>query len=145
MKADMKPSLWLASFLRDHERFRPTAYLPTKNDRWTIGFGHTKGVKQGDTCTMIDAVTWLLEDIAPAAAAVNKYITVPLTQHQFDALCSLVFNCGPGPLLATLGHKLNAGDYHGAADEFLRWDRQSGRFLSGLLARRQAECARFLS
>lgn len=141
----MTSSPWLTQFLKTYERFRPTAYKPTPNDVWTIGYGHTEGVKEGDTCTMAQALAWLVGDVATRAVApVCRLVNVPLTQNQFDALCSLVFNCGAYPLTHTLGTLLNRGDYAGAAQQFKRWDYQAGKELPGLEARRVAEMNHFL-
>lgn len=145
----MTPSAWLWNFLKTYERFRPTAYPATAAERakgiWTLGYGHTKGVREGDTCTMAQAQAWLEEDTRNAVLAVQKDIHVPLTQNEFDALVSLVFNCGPDPLTHTLGSLLNSGNRVGAAAEFKRWDRQAGKELDGLEKRRLAEAARFLT
>jgi lysozyme len=137
----MQPSKWLFDFLKGYERFRPTAYDDGRGV-WTIGWGHTRGVKKGDTCTMAQADAWLQQDVAEAVAAVNRLVKVPLTQNQFDALVSLVFNCGPDPLVKTLGHLLNAKDYAGAALQFLEW-KNAGRMRGVLLPRRKQEMAHF--
>lgn len=141
----MTPSPWLYSFLEQWERFRPMAYKPTKNDRWTIGYGRAHDVKEGDTCTLDQAKQWLQEDTVWASNAINTYVAAPLTQNQFDALCSLVFNIG-GPAFegSTLLHELNDKHYTAAADEFLRWDHQNGVVLAGLRDRRKAERDHFL-
>ncbi len=77
--------------------------------------------------------------------AVNRLVTVPLTQNQFDALISFVFNLGIGNFrTSTLLKKLNAGDYTGAAKEFPPWVRADGKQLPGLIKRRDAEKALFL-
>ena len=69
----------------------------------------------------------------------------PLNQNQFDALVSWTFNLGPGNLRSsTLLKRLNAGDYRGAADEFLKWNKADGKVLPGLTKRREAERALFL-
>lgn len=150
----MTLSPWLYSFLEQWERFRPTAYLPTKNDRWTIGYGHTDGVKEGDTCTMDQAKAWLQEDVQNIAVnAISAHIPVPLTQNQYDALCSIIFNCGFGKpdgvkgdiADSTLVHELNDKHYTAAADEFLKWDHQNGVVLAGLRDRRKAERDHFLA
>lgn len=147
MPLNMQPSPWLWQFLKQYERFRPTAYPATAEERrkgiWTLGWGHTKGVKEGDTCNTSQAEQWLHEDVAEAVREVNSLVHVPLTQGQADALYSVTFNCGPDPLTHTLGHKLNAGDYAGAVAEFKRWDRQAGKELPGLLKRRVAEAQHF--
>lgn len=112
---------------------------------WTIGYGHTSGVKPGDRITVAQAEAWLAEDIAAAEKAVNTLVTVPLSQGQFDALCSFVFNVGRSAFASsTLLKKLNAGDIHGAADEFLRWVHAGPKALKGLKRRRAEERALFL-
>lgn len=110
----------------------------------TIGWGHTLGVKQSDTCTQAQADAWLLEDIQEAVAAANRLVTVPLTQHQFDALVDFTFNAGQGNFASsTMLRKLNARDYAGADAEFARWDMSGGAHLAGLARRRAAEAALF--
>lgn len=99
------------------------AYLDTGGIP-TIGVGHTKGVKMGDTCTQEQAMQMLQEDVKEAEAAVIKLVRVPLTQGQYDALVDFAFNLGPTKLaLSTLLKKLNASDYAGAADQFLVWNK----------------------
>lgn len=149
MPLNMQPSPWLWQFLKQYERYRPTAYPATPAERakgiWTAGWGHTKGVTEHTTCDTSTAQRWLEEDVAEAVREVNTLVHVALTQAQADALYSLVFNCGPEPLQLTLGHKLNAGDYAGAAAEFKRWDKQAGKELPGLEKRRVAEAQHFTS
>ncbi|CAK0782312.1 lysozyme [Gammaproteobacteria bacterium] len=70
---------------------------------------------------------------------------VALTQGQFDALVSFVFNVGAGNLMkSTLLRKLNAGDFAGADDEFLRWNKARGKVVEGLRRRRIAEMKVFV-
>ena len=110
----------------------------------TIGYGHTRGVRLGMTCTQEQAEAWLREDIALCEQDVNTHVKVPLTQGEFDALVDFAFNLGCGSLNgSTLLHLLNAGDYHGAAAEFEKWDHAGGKVVSGLLRRRIAEEAEF--
>lgn len=118
---------------------------------WTIGYGHTKGVKRGDTCTMEQAEAWLVEDVEEAEDAVKKWVDVPLVQDQFDALVSFVFNVGPGkPGLnkgfysSTMRRLLNQSDYIGASNEFPRWNKDNGKVVAGLTRRREAERRLFL-
>lgn len=147
MSIQMTPSPWLWTLLESYEKFRPTAYPATAAERakgiWTIGYGHTAGVKENDTCTMDQAVAFLHQDVASAVAAVCRLVRVPLTQNQFDALVSLTFNCGTAPLVMTLGNLLNSGNYTGAAGEFKKWDKQAGVELDGLEKRRLVEAAHF--
>lgn len=138
-------SSWVYDFLKSYEKFRPTAYKPTKNDVWTIGWGHTHGVKEGDTCTTDQAEAWLTADMAFAVAAIHKLVVCDLHQNQFDALVSLIFNIGETQFAgSTMRKKLNAGDYGLAAAEFPKWDKQKGVELQGLLNRRLAEQKHFL-
>ena len=111
---------------------------------WTIGYGHTRGVVSGMTCTQAQAEAWLREDILSAIADVNRLVKVPLTQGEFDALVDFDFNLGGGALRgSTLLRLLNGGDHAGAAEQFERWDRAGGHVLAGLLRRRLAEEAEF--
>lgn len=113
---------------------------------WTIGYGHTKGVKKGDTCTQDQAEAWLLEDIAAIVAAINRDVRVELTQGEFDALVDFAFNLGIGALeRSTLWKKLNAGDFHGASLEFPKWANAGGKRVEGLFRRRLKEQVLFES
>lgn len=113
---------------------------------WTIAFGHTRGVRPGDTCTQAQAEAWLQEDIAFAEDCVNKNVTVLLTQEEFDSLVDLIFNIGCGNFkTSTLLRLLNSGDYAAAAAEFPKWDHAGGKENAGLLRRRIAEEAEFQS
>lgn len=132
--------------IKKHEGLRLEAYLPTPNDVWTIGYGHTHTTKQGMKITAGQAESLLRKDITWVEKAVNKLVVVPLTQNQFDALSSLVFNIGEGGFSSsTLLRLLNSGDYEGAANQFLRWNRQKGRVLNGLTKRREEERKLFLA
>lgn len=112
----------------------------------TIGYGHTKGVSLGMTCTKEQAEEWLENDFYMARNDVNAVVKVPLTQNQLDALGSFVFNLGVRKLIqSTLLKKLNAGDYSGAAAEFDKWVFAGGKKLNGLVKRRAAEKQLFLS
>jgi lysozyme len=142
-----------AELIARFEGFVPRPYNDAAGHA-TIGFGHL--IHHGPV-TAADRAHWgtisrerglvlLSEDARGAAQAVEQHVRVPLSREQFDALVSFVFNVGTGAFgSSTLLRKLNAGDRHGAADEFLRWSRAGGRVLPGLLSRRRAERALFLS
>ena len=116
----------------------------TGNSPWTIGYGHTKGVKPEDVCTKEQAVEWLKEDIAIAENQLNKVLYVQLNQNQRDALLSFVFNLGIGSLQkSTLLKYLNLGKFNEAANEFLKWTKANGKELPGLVKRRAAESSLF--
>ena len=127
------------------EGFRDKAYRDSAGV-WTIGYGSTKGVHAGQRITRDQAAIRLADDVSQAESAVSRLVAVPLTQGQFDALVSFVYNLGAGGLAkSTLLKRLNAGDYPGAADEFLKWVKAGGRRLQGLVRRRAAERALFLT
>lgn len=83
------------ALIQRSEQLRLKAFKPTPADVWTIGWGHTKGVKDGDTCTLEQANAWFLEDVAISEQAINR-LGYKLTQAMFDALVSLAYNCGVG-------------------------------------------------
>ncbi|QXF34290.1 lysozyme [Photorhabdus luminescens] len=133
------------SKLKAYEGLSLTAYRCPAGV-WTIGYGHTRGVKPGDVVTDKQAEQFLLEDLAPVYLTIKSNVKVSLTQGQFDALCSFIFNCGTGAFVrSTLLKKLNAGDYKGAANQFIEWNKAGGRVLPGLDARRASERTMFLS
>ncbi|MDD6387620.1 MAG: lysozyme [Bacilli bacterium] len=112
---------------------------------WTIGYGHTNGVKSGMQITKAQALNYLKQDLSIYEKAVTNYVKVPLNQNQFDALVSFSFNCGTGALkTSTLLQKLNSSDYNGAANEFLKWNKSNGKVLNGLVKRREEEKELFL-
>lgn len=106
----------------------------------TIGWGHTKGVQMGDTCTQDQANAWLMADLTEAENSINGKVTTPLAQNQFDALASLVYNIGVEDFItSTLLKYLNQNKMQMAASEFLRWNKARGVVLMGLVRRRKAE------
>lgn len=136
--------------IKKHEALRLTAYLPTKDDVWTIGYGHTKTARRGMVITEAQAEELLRQDLAWVEDVIDRFVKVPLTQNQRDAVGSLIFNIGGGAFSkSTVLRRLNAGDYRGAADAFLMWDKQRDRTtgkmntLRGLTRRRQEERAMF--
>lgn len=107
---------------------------------WTIGYGHTKGVKPGDKITQAQADEFLTQDTAGAASDVSRLVKVELSQNQFDALVSFTFNLGGKNLASsTLLKRLNEGNYRAASDQFGRWVFAGNVLLQGLLKRREAE------
>ncbi|GKX53986.1 lysozyme [Leminorella grimontii] len=113
---------------------------------WTIGYGHL--IRSGETfersLTEQEAEALLRKDLLESERGIRRLVSVPLTQNQFDALVSFVFNVGVGRLAtSTLLKKLNAQDYRGAADELPKWNKAGGNVLPGLTRRRQAERALF--
>lgn len=108
---------------------------------WTLGVGHTgPDVFRGRTITQKEADALLRKDLAAAERCVNMSTNVELTQHEFDALTSLVFNIGCGAFRgSTLLRKLNDSLHDAAAEQFGRWNKAGGQELAGLTRRREAE------
>ena len=125
--------------VKEAEGLRLSAYLCPAGIP-TIGYGHTKGVKLGDTCTKEQAEKWLENDFFMAKKDVKAVVRVPLSENQLDALASFVFNLGVRKLIqSTLLKKLNAGDYSGASAEFDKWVFAGKVKLNGLIKRRAKE------
>lgn len=135
--------------IKEHEGLRLVAYLDSVGV-WTIGYGDTgPDVVKGLTITKEEAEKRLRKRLVEFEGYVNTYVKVPLKQHQFDALVSLVYNIGPANFkTSTLLKKLNAGDYIGAADQFLVWNkgRVDGKLvvIKGLANRRAKERKQFI-
>jgi lysozyme len=110
----------------------------------TIGYGHTgRDVKDGLRITQAQAENLLRGDLATAERIVTNAVKVSLSDNEYAALVSFVFNTGSLPG-TTLLRMLNAGDRAGAADQFLRWNKAGGSVVAGLTRRRKAERALFL-
>lgn len=111
---------------------------------WTIGYGHTKGVEKGMTISKESAEEMLVEELNEYENYISDNVTSPLSQNQFDAMVSWVYNLGPSNLLAsTLLKVLNAGDYDGVPAQIKRWNKAGGQTLDGLIRRREAESLLF--
>jgi lysozyme len=134
--------------IKQFESLRLDAYLCPAGV-WTIGWGHTEGVREGLRITEDLAEEFLRRDVGVVDQGLVKVIHAPLTQGQHDALASLCFNLVGGalrlPAIAPrLVAKINEGDYASAADELLDIDRANGIVLPGLQRRRIAERALFV-
>ena len=107
---------------------------------WTIGYGHTKGVKQGQVIDQMRADDYLVEDIAPIERLLNS-IGINFRQEQFDALVSWIFNLGAGNFNSSTMKKYIVGDYtdEQITDQMVRWIFSGGKQLNGLKKRRVAE------
>lgn len=147
----MKTSAAGIDLIKRHEGLRLEAYLDPVGV-WTVGFGHVsrQWAFQGSKITAKQAESLLRDDLKEAEENVLESVTADLTQSQFDALVSFVFNVGGRAFAkSTLLRKLNAGDVDGAAAEFGRWvygtkDGKKVR-LAGLVKRRAEEASLFLS
>lgn len=133
------------ALIREYEKLRLVAYKPTPDDVWTCGYGSTKGVTQDTVWTEEEAEEHFREDIANVERCINRRIQgIIITQNQYDAICSWVFNVGCGAFNnSTLLVRILDGDDDGAANEFARWNKQNGRVLAGLTNRRAKEAELF--
>jgi lysozyme len=139
------------TLIKRYERFMALPYMPTPHDVPTIGYGTTvypsgRRVSLKDRAiTEPRASDLLANDVKACENAVHEAVVVPLTQGQFDALVSFVYNVGETAFdNSTLLKRLNAANYAAAADEFARWNKQAGRVLKGLVRRRAEERALFV-
>ncbi len=146
--------------IKSYEGFVPYVYddlVPSKGGRYaewsgeavrgtlTIGFGHTDAagppkIRPGLRVTEKEATEILDRDLDACEAQVNKALTKPVTQGQFDALVSFFFNCGPGNG-RNITARINRGDYTGARAAFALYTKSKGKSLLGLVRRRTAEQA----
>jgi lysozyme len=114
---------------------------------WTIGYGHTEGVGPSTKPVTVQQASDLLqEDLDKKYAPAVNALQLPLGQHQFDALVSFVYNCGPGAISAGtgVGKALRTKQWQAAADGLLQWNKAGGSPVEGLTRRRKAERALFL-
>ena len=134
--------VWLAM----SEGFTDRAIQPLPGDKWTYGFGTTDGVKPGDTITPTKALERKLRDVQAFEGAIKQCVTVPLKQSEYDAYVSLSYNIGSNAFCkSTLVKMLNSGDYIGACNQILRWDKFKGETVRGLSIRRKKEHALCIS
>tara|TARA_R110002110_G_scaffold142015_8_gene330141 strand:- start:10360 stop:10803 length:444 start_codon:yes stop_codon:yes gene_type:complete len=118
----------------------------------TIGYGSTRSFDGSYITLSHPSITetqgeeLLLREVRNCEKAVNTLIQTTLNRNEHSALQSFVYNLGSGRLQSsTLRRKINRGDIEGAADEFPKWRRASGKILRGLVLRREAERRLFLS
>jgi lysozyme len=127
--------------IKRFEGFRERAYLDAAGLP-TIGYGHRllNPAQYPDGIGEQEAATMLRSDVQDAIRTIERMVTVPLTQGQFDALVDFVFNLGCERLKrSTLLRALNGGRYQAAGEQLLRWDLIQGQENLGLRARRLAE------
>lgn len=129
------------ALIQSYEKCRLAAYLPTPNDKWTIGWGHTgPHISEGIRWTQEEADAAFMRDIEWVQECLDENVHVPITQHETDALASLIFNIGCTAFKgSTLLRLLNQSDFDASAAQFARWNKQAGKELAGLTKRREAE------
>ena len=135
----MKVSQECIDLVKFFEGFEPKAYLCPANV-WTIGYGRTKNVREGDVINEKQAERDLFEELDEFAEQVLNTVKVDLEQNELDALTSWTYNLGVGNLQSsTLLKKLNSGDKNSVPSEMIRWNKAAGKVLAGLTRRREAE------
>jgi len=111
---------------------------------WTIGYGHTKDVKEGDKINKDEANYLLQEEMIEFESYIDDMVEVELNQSQYDALCAWVYNLGPSNLGSSeLLKVLNEGKYEEVPQQIKRWNKANGEVLTGLIRRREAEALLF--
>lgn len=140
----MKTSPQGIALIREFEGFRAEAYRDPVGI-WTIGYGFTKGVRQGDTMTREQADQRLRVELADYEAGVLRATGGNLTQAQFDALVSFAWNVGVNGMAGSSVIKAHVrGDHQAAARAFALWNKAGGKVWPGLTRRRAAEAALYL-
>lgn len=139
----MRASATLIAAIKKFEACALTAYQDSVGV-WTIGYGHTAGVKRGDKITQYQADQFLKEDLAKFEAVANKCKRLS-TQGKYDAVLDFIYNCGPANFNAsTLKKYIESGKKTWEIQEqFLRWVNAGGKKLGGLVTRRIWEANRF--
>jgi lysozyme len=140
----MKSSQRLIDYLKKSEGCSLTAYKCPAGV-WTIGYGHTNGVKQGDKITPYQAEQFLKEDLVKFEDIANKTKHIGGSQGRFDAIVDFIYNCGAANWnSSTLKKYIECGKATWEIQEqFLRWVNGGGKKLGGLVSRRIWEAARF--
>jgi lysozyme len=124
----MKTSALGLSLIKESEGLKLKAYKCPAGV-WTIGYGHTQGVKEGDTCTKEQAHEMLARDVRPIENELHGS-GLKLNQSKFDALVSFIYNVGIGNFNnSTLVKKIWLNSNNPTIrDEFMKWNKCSGEF-----------------
>lgn len=123
-----------------YEGYTDKAVIPVPGDVPTIGVGRTEGVHMGDKTEPVREMMMLLKNLDKYGNGIKACINVPLYQYELDAFVSLAYNIGINAFCnSTLVKKLNAGDYVGACEQIMIWDKFKGKPLKGLTNRRNEE------
>lgn len=130
-----------AAIVKSFEGCKLIAYQDIRGI-WTIGWGHTKGVYPGQTCTQAQADAWLEEDLQEASYELLQCSPGPFAPGAQDALTSFVFNLGIGNYRSsTLRRYVDNQEWPAVRTELLKWTHSGGVQIAGLLRRREAESA----
>lgn len=146
----MQISLSGLNFIKQQEGFKPYVYADSAGLD-TIGYGHKLTAFENYlTISDAEATKLLAKDVAEAENGVNNLVSVLLSQGQFDALVSFVYNVGVGAFKRSTMRKLiNAGNYQGAIGQFTLWSKATVNgqkvTVAGIFRRRQREAQLFES
>lgn len=140
----MKASQQLIDFIKRTEACSLEAYKCPAGV-WTIGYGHTAGVKPGDRITRYQAEQFLKDDLASFEEIASRTKHIGGSQGRFDAVVDFIYNCGSANWnSSTLKKYIETGRKTWECQEqFLRWVNAGGKKLGGLVSRRIWEAARF--
>jgi len=130
-------------FIKDFEGCKLEAYQ-CSGGVWTIGYGHTRHVQEGDKITNKEADAFLVKDIEMVEHHVDRLVNVHLLRNEWDAIVSWCFNLGCGNLRSsTMLRVINSGDIDKVSEQIVRWDKAGGKVVAGLTRRRKAEAELF--
>ena len=130
-------------FIKDFEGCKLEAYQ-CSGGVWTIGYGHTRHVQEGDKITNKEADAFLVKDIEMVEHHVDRLVNVHLLRNEWDAIVSWCFNLGCGNLRSsTLLVQINEGNLDKVSEQIVRWNKAGGKVVAGLTRRRKAEAAMF--
>lgn len=129
--------------IKDYEGLVLTAYPDpgSKNGLpWTIGYGHTKGVKKGDKITVSQAEAFLVEDLKQSEAVIKKYVTTHLNENQYGALVSFIHNIGEKQFAKSSVLKyINQNRLDEVPGRMALYRMNDGKVMAGLVRRRASE------
>lgn len=138
MNDDHAISERLVDAVKKFEGYKTYAYQDSAGI-WTIGYGRTGRIHEGDTTTHAFEDRWLRNRLEEIGKDIKRRVVVPIKQNQFEALASFIYNVGYGAFhRSTLLKRINQGDSD-PGEEFERWIHAGGRVLAGLVRRRKHE------
>lgn len=129
-------------FIKKWEGYRSEAYK-CPSGVWTIGYGHTKDVFEGQRCDEKTAEQWLRDDLSNSESSVNQFQSIyNFSQESYDALVSFTFNCGAGNFRKLIAYGQRT--INEIADAIPLYNKSNGKVLTGLMRRRKEEQAMFM-
>ena len=144
---DQRIDLVGEQFIKSYEKLELTAYKPIPTDPWTIGWGSTtdlngKPIQKGSVISKDMAEKMFRKDVSYFENIVNETITATITQNQFNALVSFVYNNGETNFIkGSVDDLINQGNMKAAYAVWARYINSAGKPVPGLVNRRNAEIA----